>query len=456
MEVLKKYKKQILFHLFLNVIISLLITFSSYYHLPLNSLVDYLSYFIHFVILQFTVFGFVYLLTINKTIFYITFPILFLITSQFAYWVYIQDISATEAIVQSVIETKIDIVIDLISFPLIIYILISLLGLFSILKAYKKLNINHLKSPLIIISIAGIITFFVVEKMHVVNLKNRLPYSLILGVSNYVQKDYFQVSSINQTLTAITKDVNIVFVLGESVRADHLQLNNYHRNTTPNLVREKNIISFPKIYTPLTYTAVSVPQILTNRSISSNLNNEKIYSIYSILNKININTTWIGNQSPEKSYDYFINENKNKILVDKFHSVLSFNKKRDNALLPHFKETIKGNNPKFTTLHMIGSHWWYESRYPDKFRVFKPVIKSKYIPSNTSEEMINSYDNTILYLDYFMSNIISSLKTSKTKTLLIYLSDHGELLGENGKWLHAQEDEASKNPAMILWYSDEV
>jgi glucan phosphoethanolaminetransferase (alkaline phosphatase superfamily) len=104
---------------------------------------------------------------------------------------------------------------------------------------------------------------------------------------------------------------------------------------------------------------------------------------------------------------------------------------------------------------MIGSHWWYESRYPDKFRVFKPVIKSKYIPSNTSEEMINSYDNTILYLDYFMSNIISSLKTSKTKTLLIYLSDHGELLGENGKWLHAQEDEASKNPAMILWYSDE-
>ena len=456
MEIIKKYKQQIYFHLFLNVIIGLLITFSSYYHLPLNNFNDYLIYFIHFLILQFTVFSFVYLLTINKIIFYTVFPITFLITSQFAYWVYIQDISPTESVVQSVIETKIDIAIDLISFPLTLYILISLLCLFVILKSYKKLTINHLKSPLIIISAIGIIIFFIVEKMQFGTLKNRLPYSLIKGISNYIEKDDFQISLINQTLTAKTKDINIVFVLGESVRADHLQLNNYRRNTTPKLVNEKNIISFSKVYTPLTYTAVSVPQILTSKSIDTSLNNKKHYSIYSILNKININTTWIGNQSPEKSYSPFINQNKNKILVDKFHSVLSFNKKSDNTLIPHFNETIKVSKPQFTTLHMIGSHWWYESRYNEEFRVFKPVINSKHIPSNSSEEMINSYDNTILFLDNFISEVIKAIKKNDDNTLLIYLSDHGELLGENGKWLHAQEDDASKNPAMFVWYSDKL
>jgi glucan phosphoethanolaminetransferase (alkaline phosphatase superfamily) len=456
MEIIKKYRQQIYFHLLLNIIFVIFITFASYYYTPLNSGNDYLTYFAHLIILQFSVFGFLYVLSINKFIFYTVFPIFYFSTSLFAYWVYSQDISITEAIMQSVIETKVDIAVDLISLPFLIYIALTLISLYYILKKYRKLKISQLKSPLLIISIIGIATFFIVEKMRFGTLKNRLPYSLIVGVSNYYQKDDFKINSINQELIAETNNINVVFVLGESVRADHLQLNNYYRKTTPKLIDEKNIISFSKIYTPLTYTAVSVPQILTNKSIESNSEDEKIYSIYAVLNKINTNTTWIGNQSPEKSYVSFINENKNKILVDKFHSVLSFNKKSDAALLPYFKEVIKDTIPQFTTLHMIGSHWWYESRYNEEFRKFKPVIKSKHIPSNTDEEMINSYDNTILFLDSFISDIINTVKKSERNTLLIYLSDHGELLGENGKWLHAQEDGASENPAMFIWYSDQL
>ena len=86
--------------------------------------------------------------------------------------------------------------------------------------------------------------------------------------------------------------------MGESVRADHLGINGYSRNTTPRLQQNNKIISFSKIHTPLTYTAISVPQILTNNAVNEK-SKENIYSIYSILNKLNYETTWIGNQSPE-------------------------------------------------------------------------------------------------------------------------------------------------------------
>lgn len=102
----------------------------------------------------------------------------------------------------------------------------------------------------------------------------------------------------------------------------------------------------------------------------------------------------------------------------------------------------------------MGSHWYYENRYKENFRKFKPVIHSKFVKANSKEEMINSYDNTILYTDYFLKNIIDNIKKQNTNTILIYLSDHGEALGENGNWLHAQESEGIKNPAAIIWFSD--
>jgi glucan phosphoethanolaminetransferase (alkaline phosphatase superfamily) len=74
--------------------------------------------------------------------------------------------------------------------------------------------------------------------------------------------------------------------------------------------------------------------------------------------------------------------------------------------------------------------------------------------SSSKEALVNSYDNTILYLDSFLNTLIERLKKSSKKTILIYISDHGETLGEDGMWLHAQEHEASKNPAMLVWFSE--
>lgn len=121
MEIIKKYKPQIIFHLILNIIVVIFITFSSYYHIPLYYISDYSSYFIHLIILQFTVFGFLYIMSLNKYLFYSIFPLLFTIYSMFAYWVYVQDITMSDSIIQAVIETKPDIAIDLITFPFVVY-----------------------------------------------------------------------------------------------------------------------------------------------------------------------------------------------------------------------------------------------------------------------------------------------------------------------------------------------
>lgn len=453
MEVIKKYKQQLFFHLLLNVIIGIFITFSCYYHIPVYKFSDFGSYAVHFLLLQFSVFGITYFLSLNKYVFKIFFPILFLIFSGIAYWVYTMDIAISDSIVQITLETTPDIIAGLVSIPLIIFMLLSVIALIVILKQYNKLKTNSFKSPLTAIAIMGILTYFLVENYRYGTLKRKLPYNVAVSLREYFEKNDIVLKNIPDGVHANSDDLSIVFILGESVRADHLQLNGYQRKTTPLLAKRENIICFPHTYTPLTYTAISVPQILTNATLTDDYSEPK-YSLLQILHKADIHTNWIGNQTPEKSYGMFIQQSDFKTILDPFHSELSFQKSYDENLIPVFKKVFDPKGNQFTTLHMMGSHWWYETRYPERFRKFKPVIRSKHVGSNSSQEMINSYDNTILYLDYFINEIIKYVETQNSNTLVIYLSDHGEILGENNLWLHAQPEKASENPAMLVWYSE--
>lgn len=453
MEVLKKYKHQIVFHLLLNIIICVFITFSCYYHIPVYKINDFSFYAIHFLVLQFSVFGIVYFLSLNKYVFKVVFPILFLIFSGIAYWVYTMDIAVSHSTIQIVLETKPDIVAGLISIPLLIHTILTVIALIVIFKFYNKLTLNSIKSPLTLLAIIGILGYFVVENYRYGTFNRKMPYNVAISFRDYLSQNKLVLKKIENKVSSNVEALNVVFILGESVRADHLQTNGYYRKTTPLLAKKDNLISFPKTYTPLTYTAISVPQILSNATLTDDYSKPK-YSLIDVLNKANIQTNWIGNQTPEKSYETFIQQSSFNTILDPLHSELSFQKSYDENLLPVFKTIFKPNQNQFTVLHMMGSHWWYETRYPDKYRIFKPVIKSKHVNSNSKEEMINSYDNTIVYIDFFINETIKHIENQNSNTILIYLSDHGEILGENNLWLHAQPEKASENPAMLIWYSE--
>ena len=446
-------KKEIKFHLGLNLLIAVFITIASYVHIPYGNLKAFSIYFIHFLLLQFSVFGFVYVLSSFKKIFKIVFPILFIILVSISFWVYTQDITIDLGMIQAIVESNIDIAIDVFSLQFLMYLIVSLICLFYYMKKFSKLNSSSIKSPLFLVAILAISTFFLVENYKYGAFKRKLPYNAYFGIIKYFKKPNLKLNEVKEPVKSKEKNIQIVFVLGESLRADHLSLNGYHRNTNPLLSKKQQIISFSKVYTPLTYTAISVPQILTNNSIYDK-NNKAGVSLFSVLQKAGFSTEWIGNQSIEKSYKDIVYTNKSVTIIDKFHSVLSFKKEKDLSLLDNFSIDNTSTKNKISTIHMIGSHWYYNSRFDSRFERFKPITSSKYIGSSTNEELMNSYDNTVLYLDFFLNELIEKLKKSSKKTILIYLSDHGEILGEDGKWFHAQKHQASTNPAMLVWYSD--
>lgn len=452
MEKLKNLKPLLLFHLFLNVSVVLFITGASYYHIPLEGIKDTSVYVFHLLLLQTTVAGILYFLSLNRWVFRIVFSALFLLYCGFSYWAYSQDISITLPLIQSVLETKPDIAIDVITIPYALFFVAATGVLYFIHKKHQNIQPSKGFKILVIPALACIMLFYLLEQKRPGSLKNRLPYNLIGGLSEYFEKPNLQLRSQIPKLEFKEDSIKFIFILGETVRADHLGLNGYERNTTPLLSSEKNLISYKYLYTNNTYTGASVPQILTDQDLNSD---EGVFtSIYTVANKAHFETTWIGNQTLEKSFSPIVNTTNEIILVDKYKSVFSFGKELDEIMLVSIDTLLPKHSRQFITIQMIGSHWWYENRYTEKHKIFTPVIDSKYIPSLNKNEIVNSYDNTIVYLDYFLSETIKRLKSEDTPSVMLYVSDHGEHLGEDGKWLHAQGGEAAMNPAYIIWYSE--
>ncbi len=452
MERLKKLKPIIYFHLVLNATIVLFITGASYYHVPLEGFKDHAIYFLHLCALQGTVAGFLYFLSLFKWPFRILFSILFLAYCGFSFWAYSQDISITPSLIQGVLETKPDIAVDLVTIPYFMFYLAAVTALVFLLKWHSRLPKRRGLKVFVAPALALIIMFYVLERRQFGFFKFRLPYNVAVAVEEYFEKAPLELNLDPKGVVSRSDSIKAVFVLGETLRADHLGLNGYSRNTTPLLSERNDVISYSKLFTSKTITATSVPQMLTDQKLEDS--NRPFTSVYSVANTAGFKTTWIGNQTMEKSYLPIAETNGEVMLVDKYRSVFSFDKELDGVMLKPMDSILKTSGKQLITLHMIGSHWWYENRYEDQHRVFTPVIDSKYIPSLTRDQLVNSYDNTIIYLDEFLNDIITRLEKEETPSFMIYASDHGELLGEGGKWLHAQEDDALKNPGYILWFSE--
>ncbi|MBC3758518.1 sulfatase-like hydrolase/transferase [Hyunsoonleella sp. SJ7] len=449
-----KYKRNIVFHLVLNVLFAVCISLSSYYHIPLRAFEGKLMYFIHLCVLQSSFAGVLYFLSLSRLVFKVVFSLLFLVLGLTAFWGYSINMSMSYAVFEATFGTKLYIVKDLISIQLIAYMLLLIGLLVFILKFYKTIQPKKGRLVFVPLSVLLILLFFWADRKRTHSFRNKLPYSFFYAFGEYYDSD-----SDIMVLTdppKISKEekfnkLNVILVLGESLRSDHLGLNGYERQTTPLLSKRDNVFSFNNISTTKTNTAVSLPCVLTDQSDHTE-SKDSISPIYSIYNAFDIPTYWIGNQILESSYRPIVKTNDSIFILDEFRSVWSIGKKKDMDLLPKFGDYFKGKAYGLYTLHMIGSHWWYEDKYTSDFRRFTPVVDSKYIPSLTREQMVNSYDNTVLYLDYFLNELIKLVEDKSDNAIVIYISDHGESLGENGKYLHSNIEAVNK-PGMIVWVS---
>lgn len=115
---------------------------------------------------------------------------------------------------------------------------------------------------------------------------------------------------------------------------------------------------------------------------------------------------------------------------------------RDEGMLIGLDDFIKENSHKniFIVLHQIGNHGpAYFKRYPLTFEKFTPICNTSELNECSNQKIINTYDNALLYTDYFLTKTIQLLKKydNEFQTLMWYESDHGESLGENGVYLHS-------------------
>ncbi|MFO1241684.1 MAG: sulfatase-like hydrolase/transferase [Rickettsiales bacterium] len=298
------------------------------------------------------------------------------------------------------------------------------------------------------------------------------PYNFFYASGEYflnrwqvIHTTRLDISTMPATLANENDDLTIIFVMGESARGDHFGLNGYARQTTPLLSKEMHLISFPHVTSCEVLTRYSVPCIITRATAKDPFAASTETSFITIFKKLGFPAVWLNGQLMMSLLaDVNIMEHSrlsNEYLTD-------LNMRYDGDALP-FVQTMLTKYPKklFFVVHSIGSHWVYTNRYPAAFRKWTPVCKeySTSITGSTQitqmkrcphNALVNSYDNSILYTDDFLHKTISLVK--HRNALVIYTSDHGESLGENGHFLHGQEADRwipeQRNVPLMFWASD--
>lgn len=456
MNYLKKNYPLVLFILINTIVFSIFILTANYRHYPIEGLKDFLLVSAHWLVSGLGIFCIVALLSINKYIFSVLFPIFAFVSAATAVFTWQFDVSINSAIVESFFYTNAGEVSGYITTSLIVFVVFILtLSTLSIIYRFKLKWTKNQAILIILLFVVSSSIFWYVNQKRYNTLLVRSPFSYYLAYKDYIA-EYREVNKervmLGTEAFTNTDSLTIVYIMGEALRADHLQMNGYERETMPRMQR-RGVISIPRVFSPFTHTAQSLPYIFT-RADEQTLDRKFTESSFiDIFKNSSFKTAWIGNQNPTKTYRFFVNECDTIYINKPQFSDYSNVKKLDSDLIEPFKNLLIEHNPKLlVSIHLIGNHWWYNSNFPDTFAVFKPILQNKTISPSNRERMINSYDNATLFTDYVIDQIIETIEDKRA--LLIFLSDHGQSFGENGKWLHANGNPSEQNPACFIWFSD--
>lgn len=250
-----------------------------------------------------------------------------------------------------------------------------------------------------------------------------------------------------------------IMVVGETARADHFSLNGYARDTNP-LLRKEKVYSFTDFWSCGTSTSDSLPCMFSHmtRSNYDKPRAKATDNALDILKRAGVSILWRDNNSSSKdvanrvAYEAFHGSDKNPVCDMEC---------RDEGMLSGLQDYIDAHpeGDILIVLHTMGNHGpAYFKRYPASFEKFRPVCKTNNLGACTHAEILNAYDNAILYTDYVLSRIIKLLKQNgnEFETAMFYVSDHGESLGESGIYLHGLPwfiaPDEQKHVAAVMWF----
>ena len=252
----------------------------------------------------------------------------------------------------------------------------------------------------------------------------------------------------------------LILVVGETARAQNWGLNGYARQTTPELSQIEGLVNFPRVTSCGSSTEVSLPCMFSPFG-RRNYDEKKIRSHQSLLHVLDhagIDTLWRDNQSGCKGVCDGLQTERLDDAQDP--GLCNGTRCVDEILLTDLQARIaSGAHDKVVVLHQLGNHGPnYFERYPAQYRRFTPTCDNPELGQCERQEIVNAYDNALLYTDHFLAATIGFLKAQKQyDTALIYVSDHGESLGEKGLFLHgvpyAIAPQEQIRVPMTMWFS---
>ena len=251
-------------------------------------------------------------------------------------------------------------------------------------------------------------------------------------------------------ITTPGKDV-CVLIIGESARRENFSLYGYGKPTNPLL--EKDSVTVLEAEAAATYTTAGVKAILDHKPT------KKLYEILpNYLFRNGVDVTWRTTNWGEPP-----------VHIDKYYKAKDLQKmypeadgKYDEILLAGLKEEIRScpKNKMLVILHTSTSHGpTYNKKYPPRFEVFTPVCTTVEMAKANPKELMNAYDNTIVYTDYLVHSVIEMLKdVPQRRSCMMFVSDHGESLGEGNLYMHgvpmAVAPKEQIEIPFIVWTSD--
>lgn len=394
----------------------------------------------------------------------ITYPLLTLLiilAGLFNYFSFHYKIYMDREMLTNIIETNSSEVIDLLSIKLLLWISISTLLPLILLTRIKIVPVSFFKSVFqraALITGASIIlaliafgfykdfASFIRNNKPIVKLI--MPSSIFASSISYAQQNYAKKYPFKEIANdakfipnPTSKKQLMIMVVGETARKQNFSLNGYTQFTNPKLSTQENLLSFKNVTSCGTATAVSVPCMfsLLTRSEFDKKRAESQENVLDIIQKAGYKILWRENDNGCKDVCNRVPTAHVAEYTDALPAANGFY--YDEYLLTDLESYISNQNNEnlLIVLHMNGSHGpTYYQRYPEAFRKFTPTCDTNRIETCSTESLVNTYDNTILYTDYVLNQTIELLRKydDQYETSMLYISDHGESLGEKGMYLH--------------------